>query len=408
MTSRRQRILYLNHTGKVSGAEKVLLSILRGIDRTRCEPVVLCPAGGGLNELVAALDVPQFPIPEMRARFTMRPIRLLGYLASTVKTILAIRTLVLKIDPDFIHANTVRSGIAATLATLFTSITVVWHVHDSLPQHPLSVPIRLLALWSSRVQILAVSRATAMAFAGGHASAGKIRVLYNGVDLDNFPHKSLGQPALKRELRLPSDTFLICAVGQICARKGLRKLIEVFATIHPIAPHAHLAIVGKAVFAHEQEYRDELVRMAEALGVATHVHFTGERRDIANVLQSADLMVLNSVDEPFGLVLVEAMSCGTPVLATRVGGIPEIVSDGETGWLVESGDSDALAERLLELTMGGSSAAEDVARRARKEVCPQFSLRSFLSNLHLFYAELPVTSDNPAPRGKQVERGEYV
>ena len=86
------------------------------------------------------------------------------------------------------------------------------------------------------------------------------------------------------------------------------------------------------------------------LGIENRVHFTGELCDVSGVLQASDLLVLNSRDEPFGLVLIEAMACGTPVLATRVGGIPEIVTDSENGWLIESGDPAALASTLLELS----------------------------------------------------------
>jgi glycosyltransferase involved in cell wall biosynthesis len=164
--------------------------------------------------------------------------------------------------------------------------------------------------------------------------------------------------------------------------------LEAFSQIYDDAPSIHLAIVGKPVFSHEEQYRDELVETAVAAGIADRVHFTGERQDISGVLRSADLLVLNSLEEPFGLVLVEAMSSGTAVLATRVGGIPEIVSDSKSGWLVERNDTAGLASKILELSKDPELLGK-VARYAHDEVSPLFSLGRFLANLHAFYAELP-------------------
>ncbi|MGA7856468.1 MAG: glycosyltransferase family 4 protein, partial [Terracidiphilus sp.] len=95
---------------------------------------------------------------------------------------------------------------------------------------------------------------------------------------------------------------------------------------------------------------------------------------------------------PFGLVLIEAMACGTPVLATRVGGIPEIVTDSENGWLIESGDPAALASTLLELSRN-AAALTRVAERALRTTCPKFSLDRFHGDLAKLYAEVNPNSD---------------
>ena len=383
---RKQRIAYVNHTGKVSGAEKILLSMLRGLDRTRFEPVVLCPAEGNLRQMVEEEGIPCAFVPTLNARFTWRPGELLRYMVSVFRVMLAMRDQIARVNPDFVHANSVRAGIVATLATIGTSRPVVWHVHDNLPRHPLSVVIRLLAYASKRTRIVAVSRATAEAFSGSVPFKDRIQVIHNGIDLSRFPLKGEKAP-LKDELGISQRGFLVCAVGQICYRKGLRDLLEAFSQIYDDAPEVHLAIVGKPVFPHEEAHRDELVAMAIAAGIADRAHFAGERNDISAVMQSTDLLVLNSLEEPFGLVLVEAMSCGTPVLATRVGGIPEIVSDRESGWLIDRGDTSALASKLLELSRDPAS-LDRVARFARESVCPRFSIERFLADLHMFYERL--------------------
>jgi glycosyltransferase involved in cell wall biosynthesis len=387
MTPRRQRIVYTNHTGKVSGAEKVLLSMLRGLDQTRYEPYVICPAEENLQGMLEVEGIPCATVPTLHARYTWRPRELLHYLSSFARLILATRKEIERCDPDFVHANTVRAGIAATVSTMGTRRIIIWHVHDDLPQHPLSKVIRLLAHSSKRTQIVAVSKATAKSFCGALSFKGRMHVIPNGTDLGRFPLKRPGESRLKNELGIPEWSFLVCAVGQICARKGLRALLEAFSQIYDDAPSIHLAIVGRPVFSHEEQYRDELVETAVAAGISDRVHFTGERQDISSVFRSADLLVLNSLEEPFGLVLVEAMSSGTPVLATRVGGIPEIVTDSKSGWLIERDDTTGLASKLLELSKAPGLLGE-VTRYAHDEVSSRFSLERFLSNLHAFYAEL--------------------
>lgn len=385
--SRRTRIFYVNHTGLVSGAERVLLSMLQVLDRTKYDPYVLCPADGELPRLVEALDVPHLPMPAVNARFTSHPGHLFRSVSSIFKTALAMRGVISNLDPDIVHANTLRAGVAVTLATKGTGRTVLWHVHDILPKHPVSGAIRLLAFTSRRTQIVAVSHFSARAFSGNLPFKTRVRTVHNGSDLSRFPLKASEGSTFRQEVGIPEDAFLVCAVGQICARKGLLELVNAFASIYERVPRIHLAIVGRVVFGHEEEYRQLLVNTAVAARVTDRVHFTGERQDVPNVLQAADLLVLNSSEEPFGLVLVEAMSSGTPVLATRVGGIPEIVMDAENGWLVEKGDTAALAAKLAELSENVEMRVQ-AAQLAREFTCPQFSLEQFQTNLHRLYTEL--------------------
>jgi L-malate glycosyltransferase len=384
--SQRMRILYVNHTANVSGAERVLLDMLKGLDRKRYEPVLLCPSEGRLRSEVRELDVLCRPLPAVTARFSLRPDRLLRALASMLQAIFALREQINELKPDLVHANTIRSGILATVATVGTGTPVVWHVHDILPKHPLSSVIRLFARLSGRTHIVAVSHAAARAFCGALDFKGRARTIHNGVDLETFPLKVAGAAPFREKFGIPQNSFLVCAVGQVCKRKGLLELIDAFQRICKSAPKMHLAIVGTVVFKHEEPYFQAMREMVDRSPCAERIHFTGELSNVSEVLQGSDLLVLNSWQEPFGLVLVEAMSSGTPVLATRVGGIPEIVTDQVNGWLVEKGDSVALASRLLNLSIAGNLLS-DVARSAHQTTCPQFALQRFHDNLGRLYSE---------------------
>ena len=303
-----------------------------------------------------------------------------------------LRRLILTVAPDVIHANSARAGIVATLAARGTGTQVIWHVHDTLPMHPLSTAVRAFAFFSGNTRFIAVSRSTAMHFQGRFPFGARMLAIHNGVDLSRFPVKQPGISEFRRSIGLSQEDFLVCAVGQICARKGLLELIDALARIRYQARSIHLAVVGKVVFRHEEEYLKCLCCATERSGLQDRVHFTGELSNVSPVLQAADLLILNSHDEPFGLVLIEAMASGTPVLAARVGGVPEIVTDSENGWLVEKGDTQALAARLLDLSQRKDQ-LEHVTQRALQEVRLRFSIDRFLQEIERFYSRLEPALD---------------
>ncbi len=398
----RLRILFYNHTGLTSGAERVLLNTLAGLDRSSFDPIAACPMEGDLTGLLHAAGVPTVPVGVLEARFTSSPSMLIHYLRSFAAVISSFRASVKAVAPDVLHANSVRAGLVATLATIGTGIPVIWHVHDDLPKHPISSLIRISGYLSRRTMFFAVSKATAAAFAGKLSFGNRLQVLYNGIDLKRYPVKTSTASSFRDELGLTEDDFLISAVGMINPRKGLSGLLDAFKVVYDAVPNAHLAIVGAPIFNRDDLHLADLQDKTRALGIEDRVHFTGPRKDVPVVLRSSDLLVLNALVEPFGLVLVEAMSSGTPVLASRVGGIPEIVTDNETGFLVPPADSKALAARLLEL-IADPAARWRVASAALLKVCPRFSQERYCAGfqaiLHArFNHGLPIQTEAASSR----------
>jgi glycosyltransferase involved in cell wall biosynthesis len=389
------RVAYVNHTGAVSGAEKVLINMVRGLDRKVYEPVVICPENGDLPLILKAENIACEPMPLIQARFTWLPGEFWRAIASLTRAIGALRRILSRIDPDILHANGLRAGIAASMASIGTRRKIVWHIHDNLPHHPISMLLRVAAMALRPARIVAVSDSTARAFCGPFSFKGMVSTIHNGVDLAQYPLKGADRDFKRASIGIPHGAFLICAVGQICARKGLLELVQAFKMAHAQAPEMHLVIAGSVVFDHEKEYFRRLQRAAVAPAVAGSVHFAGQIQNVSALLQSADLLVLNSQEEPFGLVLIEAMSSGTPVLATRAGGIPEIVMDSENGWLVDKTDTPGLAKKLVELSRNKEDLVR-VAQNAREVTCPQFSLARFEARLHSFYSELMPDERNTA------------
>lgn len=382
------KILFYNHTGKVSGAEYLLLMVLARLDHRRFEPVVICPAEGPLQQLVAELDVSIISVEGLNARFTSRPDRLLEYLKSFVRVIRDVRRQAVAIKPDLIHANSIRAGLVATAATLGLPARVAWHLHDLMPRHPLSSLIRTFARISARTQMIAVSQAVADNFAGALSELKRrTTVILNGIDLAKFKPALSAGAEIRTELGIQPDDLVIGIVGQLTPRKGQLELIRAFNLALREIPRTTLLIVGAPLFNRDEQYVDRLKQTAAELGISEQVLFTGARKDVAAVMQSLDLLIVNSSTEPFGLVALESLACGTPVLAAISGGIPELIEHGKTGWLVPQGDEQALVKAMVYLGRRPEIGAQ-LAEQGRQQMSSRFSAERYLEELHCFYGAI--------------------
>ena len=379
------KILFYNHTGKVSGGERVLLMILAGLDRGRCDPVVLCPTDGRLIQMVSELGVRTASIQSLEARFTMRVDRLAKYCASFVRLIQATRTAVINEAPDIIHANSVRAGLVMSAATFGLRIPVIWHVHDLLPRHPLSTAIRIFACASRRNRIVAVSQAVARRFEGrlSRAFRGRVETIHNAVDVERFCPNQQSRRDTRRALGVEATT-VVGIVGQLTPRKGQLELIEAFAEMSRAVPDAILLVVGEPLFNRDEEYARSLARAADRSDAADRIRFLGAREDVPAIMRALDLLVVNSSVEPFGLTVIEAMASGTPVLATAVDGLNEIVSHRENGWLVSARDRRSLVEALFTLVRD-RRLRERIAEEARRHAVRHFTAGRFLSQIRSLY-----------------------
>jgi glycosyltransferase involved in cell wall biosynthesis len=380
------RILFYNHTGQVSGAERVLLMILSRLDRDRFDSVVVCPEQGPLHEMAKDLGAPVEGVGALDARFTWRVDILARYCKSFFGVIRQLRRRVVDNKPDLLHANSIRSGLVATAATVGLRTPVVWHLHDLLPRHPLSTAIRILACVSSRTRMIAVSQAVARNFRGRFSPLLKDRVsvILNSIDLDKFQLDETVRRAIRRELRFRETDIAFGIVGQLTPRKGQLELLRAFGHALTEVPDSILLIVGAPLFNRDHEYLELLKRTMAELGIGNKVRMLGAPSDIAAIMQALDLLVVNSRAEPFGLVILEAMTCGTPVLATAVDGIPEIIKHDENGWLMRPGDETMLTETMLHLSRQPELRAR-LAERGKQSVAARFSIGRYMTEIQTFY-----------------------
>lgn len=382
------KILFYNHTGKVSGAEKVLLMILARLDRDRFAPVLACPGNGPLAEMARKHNIRAINLQALEARFTWNAYKLCRYVASFARVIRRARRLVIDEQPDIVHANSIRAGLVMSAATFGLETPVVWHTHDILPRHPFSYAIRFFAFASARTSILAVSQAVADRF---RSRLGRwfrrripITVIHNAVELERFQPNSETKSEIRHALGFNDTDQLVGIVGHLTPNKGQVELIEAFAKLSRSAPDAILLVIGEPLFNRGTDYAESLVRAANSLGVADRIQFLGSREDVPAIMQGLDLLVVNSRTEAFPLTVLEGLASGTPVLATAVGGIPEIIRHRENGWLVPARDEKALPDALLKL-LSDAKLREQLGQAGRREAVARFSTERFLGEIHSLY-----------------------
>jgi L-malate glycosyltransferase len=397
-----QKILFVNHTGMVSGAERVLLSILDHLDRTRFEAIVSCPADCPLAQLIEERGIRVAALPLLQARFTWNPLLFVKYLRSYFQAIRKFRQSPELKSADILHANSVRAGLLTSFAAWGTGIPVIWHVHDTMKRHPISTVIRGVAWLLSPLSVIAVSRSTESRFRGLMLRFAKQRipsvVVYNAVDTDRFCPSPAQRERTRSALQLRDEQFVFATIGQLTPRKGQLGTIRAFHRLSQRIAGVRLLIVGTAIFEHDHKYFELLKKEVDKLGLRENIFFLGHRSDVNGVLAASDAIVVNSRQEPFGLIALEGLAAGKPVVAASVDGIPELMKHEETGLLIPKGDEQALADAMHRL-ITDSELYEKLSSQGRIHVSTHFTCAGYTRQLERFYAQtslrLEITSDLP-------------
>ncbi len=379
-------VAFYNHTSDVSGAEISLLLTARHLTDTT--PVIFAPEGE-LLERAREADIAVEPVESYRARMSKNPLKLAAGMLGMLKSGFRFSRAVRKKQVQAIHANSLRAGMMASLFTWHHGLPVIWHVRDMPPGGLMGKAVNLLA-WMSGSSVIGISEPVTQGFAR-KALAGRLHLIHNGVELKemNEREKRHHRQNIREELSTPQKAKVAAIIGQITPWKRQEDAIEAVSRLWENGHDVYLWIVGEAKFRQENiEYEIALRNRAEELGIAHRVRFTGFRKDVMEICAASDLLFLCSDNEPFGRVIIEAMSQGIPVVGTRAGGVPEIIEDGESGFLYETGH----VEQLVHLA--GRLLADDLqrvrmGRNAADRVKTLFTIQRTAARVEEVYATLP-------------------
>jgi glycosyltransferase involved in cell wall biosynthesis len=358
-------------TGTNGGAQEHVYSLVTRMDRAAYDVrIVSLSHGSSVRRLQkAGFDVTVIDEPDDRAAVTA--------LAETLA----------EFEPEVVHNHMYRAEVVGTRAALLLGEkgckrpAVISTVHSSRVRCSEDrETLRQLTPLMDRLVV--VSKAIERKIREEGRFGAPVSLIYNGVDLQRYNHQ---QPCctFHDEYGIPDGAPIVGVVARLESEKGHRTLIDAWPDVLAAVPNAWLLVIG------EGSERNALEAEAASLGVSDRVIFTGRREDVPALTAAMDIAVLPSYREAQGLSVLEAMALSRPVVASNVGGIPEMIEDGVTGLLVPPNDCPALSAALVRL-LTNHPLADMLARRGHDLVHDRFCIELMVHSIEALYDEAAV------------------
>lgn len=252
---------------------------------------------------------------------------------------------------DIVHTHTAKAGALGRIAARFAGVPRIIHTSHGHNFYGYFGPFksklvimieRFLTHFTGRITALTELEKRDLA-SYQVAQPDKVVVINSGIELDQFRKVTIDSIRKREELGISRDSLVVGMIGRLEPVKGSEYFIEAIHEVSKKIPDAEFLVVG------EGSLRHKLISQCKKLKISEKVTFTGWREDIQDILAILDVLTLPSLNEAVGRILIEAGACGIPVVATNVGGIPEVVQNGETGILVSPHNSNELARALISL-----------------------------------------------------------
>ncbi len=360
----KYKILYLIHTQEPGGAEKMVIELVSNLDKDKFYPIVCLAKEGWLYEKLKKRNI------KIKVIKTERRFDLLWSLK--------IASFVKNNKIHLIHSHLLDSNFYGAIASLLSSCPQVATEHGEV--HYLKEPkILFKYLFTNLIakKIVAVSKSTKERLK--QIKCNNVMVIYNGLNLSVFQSR-ISKPEVRRKLNIPEEAIVVICIANLHQIKGQDVLLKSFSLIYQKFPNLYVLLVGKG------KEEENLKRKAEIMRVKDRVYFLGIREDIPELLAASDIFVLPSFSEAFPVSLLEAMASGIPVIATKVGGIPEMIEEKKSGFLVSPGSPYELAEKI-------SALAEDERLRKSmgsygKKIVKKFSIDIMTSKYEKLYLSI--------------------
>jgi len=376
MDKRRPIIWMIDSLGP-GGAEQLMPSILKNLKRAGFN-IRICAlqirAGNPIASELERLGLPVDLVPILNLRQPFNLFHILRYLRLH--------------RPQLLHTQLEFADILGTVAAKILGIPSVSTVHtlDAFPEKKSAwgrMKLRWFLLGKYCNCVIAVSEKTRLHYLqSGRLHQDKVITLYNGVDISRFKNTDASQIAkTKQALRLPLDSKVIITVAVLREPKGIQFMIEALPAILEQFPDVHYLIVG------DGEYGAALSDLATVLDIKNHVTFAGHRTDIPDLLACCDIFVLPTLKDALPTVLIEALAAERPIVASDVGGVPEIIENGVNGLLVAPGDPSKLANACLQL-LKDNELISQIVMAGNKTVRQRFNIDSQIEQLSGMYEEL--------------------
>jgi len=367
-------ILYIASRDDLTGGGGVgLLNYLQNLDRARFAPMVICPSIGALTNAAKEIGV-KTKVIETKS---LKGMHLISFVSATIKLLRVIREH--KINVVHSNAGASRESFYAVTAAAIGGVPFIYHARVIE-----SAGLIEKILVSLAAKIIIISDAVAEKYCW-LKNRKKLVKIHNAVDLKKFNTEIDGEK-IRNEFGITPATFLIGVVGNLIPWKGHEYFLKAAREIKSEEREIKFIIAGRDL-TKNKSHEKRLKRLVEKLKIGDNVIFTDFRRDIPQLMAAIDVLVLPSLGEPFGRVIIEAMALAKPVVATSSGGVPEIVENGRTGFLVPTKNPRAISEAVMKL-LNDKKLSEEMGARGRKRAEDLFDIKKNITHAEDLYDKL--------------------
>ena len=381
-----KNILFIQpYASQLGGVDSVLLQLVQGLDASRYKCYVLLSGPSPYVEKYKSLG----------AEIIYGPIAVFGKSTSLsyyfrnmvvlLKSIPFLIKLVNRLQIDLIHSHKMEV-FGANFVGKWVGIPTVQTIHE-LPRKPLFA-YKIIA-WLDHImndRIIVLCERSKVMFRWFNQESVKLIKIYNGIAVKAKASLE-ASTELRQQLGLDSTNKLLLTIARLSPMKGLEYLFDAAALVSATHPDIKFVIVGDVAFANETAYKDKLYKKIADLGLQNTVFMIGLRRDVVDLMEQSDILVLPSVYDIFPTVILEAMSGGLPVIATDVGGVPEMVRPG-TGILVPPENAEALKNAILTMI---ELDYKEMGQEAKKIFFEEFTQEQYVNQTVAVYESLFAT-----------------
>ncbi|MDQ0321103.1 glycosyltransferase involved in cell wall biosynthesis [Pararhizobium capsulatum DSM 1112] len=364
----------------IGGVPDHVMTLVQGLSNHAEVTVIGSSIDPQHERALTNLGVPFLPVPMERSLSPLSDIRSFGKLRKALRDGAF----------DIVHTHMSKAAMLGGLASATSGIPVTINTAHNLGFLALSNPAARGLFWIYDRLLFALTTDAVITVSGrvrdgiirsGIAPGDKVVSIHNGIEAGRFPTDRDRASAIRHTFGIEDSHPLIVTVARLVWFKGLHDLIDAAALVLEKEPNARFLIVGSG------PQLDELRAKTVALGIADRVIFAGERRDVPDILSAADIFALTSVSEGLPISILEAMAAGLPVVATDVGGISELVAEGETGFLVPAREPREIANRILRLT-ADAGLRQSFGTAGRDRVTKAFSPEQMVTQTTRLYHQL--------------------
>ncbi|MBI3999788.1 MAG: GT4 family glycosyltransferase PelF [Candidatus Omnitrophica bacterium] len=363
--------------GEVAGGQVICERIIEALRRQGDLAIVVSPTGGNFAERLMEKQIPVHLIPFRKTYHVQNAFRFARLLKQE--------------QVDIVHTHAmVQVNVQARLGARLAAVPLISHMH--LPNHFRNHRLIrayqiLLDNWTAQLcdELIAVSESTREALTAQGSAYRHAKIIYNGIDVDRCHHLKNRDSILKK-LGLKPVHQIVGMVGRLCPVKGQKEFIQAAKEVSVQIPEAVFVLVGNDVERHGA-YESQLRKVVSELGLNEKVIFTGYRSDALDLIHAFDVFVLPSKIEGLPVTILEAMALKKPVVATSVGGVPEIVVDEKTGLLVPPNDVLRLSQSILRLLRNPGEAME-LGEEGYEYVKQKFSEKKMMEQILAIYEQV--------------------